>query len=86
MVLLHQILGRMVIHYPWVGHFVKGRVISLYEDGRYNVSNMRQTQISEHDLLEGIRETTHHRNLDQIEEVFIERSGQLSVIMKSKAK
>ena len=43
---------------------------------------MRMARISRKDLEEAVREQLHQDDLDQVIEIYIERSGELSVITK----
>lgn len=81
-VVLHQLLARISFRWTAFGRFVKGRETRLVEDGRMRVEAMRKTSITEHELREEVRLRGNTEELGEIEAVYLERSGNLSVIKK----
>jgi uncharacterized membrane protein YcaP (DUF421 family) len=79
-VLIHWGLARLSYHFAFVGRFVKGERIVLYQNGKQNLANMRYANISKKDLLEGIRLQIHEDGFGHVKEIFIERNGEISVI------
>jgi uncharacterized membrane protein YcaP (DUF421 family) len=61
---------------------VKGYRRSLYKSGKFNLRNMEITAISKDDLMEGVRLQINSNTLDDVEEVYIEKNGLLSVVKK----
>jgi uncharacterized membrane protein YcaP (DUF421 family) len=82
MVIVHKILALLAMKYVWVGKIVKGIHRPLYKDGEMNGKNMRIAGISKDDLMEGIRLQINSNSLDDVEEAYIEKNGQVSVIEK----
>jgi uncharacterized membrane protein YcaP (DUF421 family) len=83
-VLVHWLLARISVHNDHVGRFVKGERISLYVDGRKNEKNMERSRISDKDLLEGLRLRINDESFEEVEEIFLERNGEISVVKKKK--
>jgi uncharacterized membrane protein YcaP (DUF421 family) len=81
-VLVHRLLGWLSFHSDWIGRLVKGSKVSLYADGRPNAENMRKAAVSEKDLMESVRLRINSDDLQQVKEIIIERSGDISVIRK----
>jgi uncharacterized membrane protein YcaP (DUF421 family) len=81
-VLVHWLLARLSCHYDWIGRIVKGEKTSLYAGGHTNEENMERARISEKDLLEGVRLRINEPSFEQVEEIFLERNGEISIIKK----
>jgi uncharacterized membrane protein YcaP (DUF421 family) len=82
MVIVHKILALLALKYIWVGKIVKGIHRSLYKNGEMNTRNMRIATISKDDLMEGVRLQINSNSLDDVEEAYIEKNGQVSIIEK----
>jgi len=82
MVLVHKILGWLSMKYAVVGMIVKGYHRRLYRDGQYNEKNMNITHISKDDLQEAVRVEINSTALEDVEEIYIEKNGRVSVIKK----
>jgi uncharacterized membrane protein YcaP (DUF421 family) len=82
MVVIHKILALLAMKYVWVGKIVKGIHRSLFKNGELNLKNMRIATISKDDLMEGVRMQINSNDLDKVEEAYIEKNGQVSVIEK----
>jgi len=81
-VLVHWLLARLSFRHDWIGRLVKGEKDSLYADGKENEANMQRSNLSSKDLLEGIRLKINENSFNQVEEIFIERNGEISVIRR----
>jgi uncharacterized membrane protein YcaP (DUF421 family) len=81
-VLVHRLLAWLSLYSDRIGRWVKGEKASLYAQGKRNKDNMRHSLISEKDLEEGLRLAANEGALDQVEEIFIERNGEISVVKK----
>jgi len=81
-VLVHWLLARLSFRSDRIGRLVKGEKASLYANGQENEPNMKRAHISQKDLLEGIRLKINERSFEEVEEIFIERNGEISVIKK----
>ena len=83
MILIHKILAWLAMKHSWVGKIVKGYRHSLYHDGQIREKNLRKTSISKDDLMEGVRLEINKNSLDEVEQIFIEKTGEISVIKKT---
>jgi uncharacterized membrane protein YcaP (DUF421 family) len=81
-VLVHRLLAWVSLYSDRIGAFVKGEKLSLYANGAFNKKNMRRARISDKDIEEGLRIAINGESLDGVEEIFIERNGEISVIKK----
>jgi uncharacterized membrane protein YcaP (DUF421 family) len=81
-VLVHWVLAWISLYNDTVGRWVKGEKESLYANGTFNEKNMKRSRISMKDIRESLRVKTHTEGLEEVKEIFIERSGDISVIKK----
>lgn len=81
-VLVHWVLAWLSLYNDTVGRWVKGKKELLYADGKFNEKNMRRSRISMKDMEESLRLKTQQEGFEEIKEIFIERSGDISVIKK----
>lgn len=82
MVLMTRLVSWLCIYSKAFGRLVKGEHTSLYKNGKMNNANLYKSLLSESDLLEGVRKEANTPSLEDVEEVFLETSGELSVIKK----
>ena len=81
-VALHRLLAWASRRYEWLGELVKGKAYVLAEQGRPRAEQLRQLNLNEKDLLEGLHENGNLGALDQAEAVYLERDGRISVVKK----
>jgi uncharacterized membrane protein YcaP (DUF421 family) len=84
-IVTHRLLAWLCLYNHTLGNLLKGKRKILYESGSMNRQNMRQTLISKEDLLQGSRQAFQTEDLQQLEKIFIERNGELSVVKKEEA-
>ncbi len=78
-VVLHMILAKTAFHSDVVGHLIKGHEDRLVDSGDIRWPQMRKNNLTERDLMEGLRDTGVDR-LESVRAAYIERGGQISVI------
>lgn len=81
-VTVHRIIAVVSVNNQKVSHFFKGRPVSLYKEGKLNDKNLRRCLLSFGDIMEEVRISLNQNSLDNIEEIFMERTGKISVIGK----
>jgi len=81
-VLVHWVLAWISLYNDTVGRWVKGEKESLYADGTFNKKNMKRSRISTKDIEESLRLTNQAESFEEVKEIFIERSGDISIIKK----
>jgi uncharacterized membrane protein YcaP (DUF421 family) len=81
LVLLHMVLAKLAV-YTHIGKFIKGREQQLVKNGRLLEEAMRKQQITEHDILEAVRQKGRILGLEEVEAAFLERDGSISIITK----
>ena len=82
-VLIHWALAWLSQHSEWVGWLVKGERQKLFADGRPLRKNMDRSLISEKDLLESLRQQLNQDSFEHVREMFLERSGEISVVKQA---
>ena len=85
LVLIHRILSLLAVGSSFIGNIVKGKKMLLYKNGDFLQKNMIRTGITKHDILEGMRKDMQLEDLHQIEEVNMERNGEVSFVKKKAA-
>ena len=82
--LVHRLLARLSCGNDFIGMLVKEEKISLYKKGIENQAHLRKAMISKKDLQEGIRLKINQEGFQGIDEIFLERTGEISVIKSEK--
>jgi len=82
MILVHKILAWLAMKHEWVGKIVKGYRRSLYHNGEIREENLEKTSISKDDLMEGVRLEINKNSLDDVDQIYIEKTGEISVVKK----
>jgi len=83
LVVLHKIIANISVDNQAISHLVKGKPLSLYKDGRLNNKNLKRCSLSLGDIMEEIRLTLNQNTMENIDEIFMERTGKISML-KSK--
>ena len=86
LVIIHKLLAMASMKNHWIGYLVKGNHLSIYRNGILNTKNMNTCSISYNDIMEEIRLSLHQNTLENIEEIFMERSGKISFVKKKSSK
>jgi len=61
---------------------IHGRPTLLFSNNRADPTKMKKAFISHEDLLEALRQQTNSEDFSQVEKIFLETNGQLTVIKK----
>lgn len=84
LMLIHKIIATVSIGNSKLSDMVKGTHVSLYKNGILNEKNLRKCGMSFSDIMEEVRILLHQDSLTGINEIFMERTGKISVIEKNK--
>ncbi|HYV93779.1 MAG TPA: YetF domain-containing protein [Chitinophagales bacterium] len=82
MVALHRIIARITVTQDWLGKIVKGSSEPLYKKGIIQWHEMKKAAVSEKDLMESVRMEGNVNSLDGVEEAYMERNGEISIVKK----
>ena len=80
----HKLIAYISVKNDWVGFLVKGEKTLLYSNGEIITKNMNRACVSYKDLLRGLRVNMNEDKLDNIDKIYMERSGEISFLKKEK--
>lgn len=81
LVLMHRLFAEIAFRFERFGRLVKGRETRLVVDNEIQWDAMRRTHITRNDLLESLRETGGRLEISAIKEAYLERNGNISIIL-----
>lgn len=81
--IVHRLLALASIYNDTIGAIVKGNKIILFKNNKIIKKNMINCSVSYKDIEEEVRLILNETTMDNVEEIFMERSGKISVIKKS---
>lgn len=76
----HRLLAMLAGRSHTISILLKGRSGLLYKDGELIRKNMRRFNLSEGDIEQGLRSAGNVSSLEEVKEIWMERSGEISVI------
>lgn len=82
--LMHLLLSKLTFYNKTLGRIIKGKPLPLYKDGQFEKANMKKTCMTEHDIMEELRINLQKNSLTDIEEVQLERTGEVSFVKADK--
>lgn len=83
-VVLHRCIGWLIANSRLVAWLIESDKIMLFEKGRYIPRNLKRVQLTEEDVMQGVRKSALTEDLNNIEHIYIERNGEISAIKKKK--
>ena len=78
----HRLLAMLCTRFHYISDLLKGTDRLLYKDGELLKKNMLRADVTQGDLEAGIRLAGNVNSLEEIKEVRMERTGQISVVKK----
>jgi len=78
--LLHRFVAWITFKSKSIGAVIKGSKLLLMKDGKLQQSNLASAHITEEDIMEALRQSVNSSVTDKIKEVYLERSGRISVV------
>lgn len=82
MVFLHRIMSFLALRYKHIGWLYKGDSFLLVKNGQFQKATMDSLNISEKDVMEWVRIKGKVNNLARIKEAYLERNGEISVVLE----
>ncbi|QBR84599.1 DUF421 domain-containing protein [Legionella israelensis] len=79
LIMLHKLFALISYHSDWIGRVLKGKEQLLIENGEINWEHMKESKITEEDLLEEARKNKILR-IETIKKAYLERDGNISFI------
>lgn len=80
--ILHRLIGWLFTRYDGFGRIVEGEKIILYENGHFLEKNMRRGLVRKEDIMLGVRKATSTDNIEDIEKIYLEHDGEISIIKR----
>jgi len=85
MVLTHWLLARLSLHSRLLSKILKGEKKLLYANNHLINKNMVKSLVDEEEIRESVRLGANLNDLEQVKEIYMEGSGEISVIKKQNA-
>jgi len=85
LVVLHRLFAWIGVHSHAFGKLIKGEAICVFKDGKFDEENMRRSLISRRDINVGLRDKLNTDDLSEVEQIILERNGEITVLRKKKA-
>jgi uncharacterized membrane protein YcaP (DUF421 family) len=82
LVLLHRILSWARIYSKSIKKMLEGQSITLFKNGKIEKENLTKSLICEEELIGDIRQKANLNSHDQVEEIVMETSGEVSIVKK----
>jgi len=82
--IVHRLLALISVYNDTIGSIVKGNKTILFKNNKVVKKNMINCSVSYKDLEEEVRLILNETTMDNVEEMFMERSGKISIIKKRK--
>lgn len=82
-IVVHQVLAKLSFYNRTVEYLSKGKTTVLYKDQEFLHQAMKKANITKSDIYEELRLQCQADTLDDIEQVLMERPGELSFIKKN---
>jgi len=82
--IVHKIIAFITVRNDFIGRIVKGEKTMLFRNNKFLKQNMISSCISHKDLEEEIRLRINEDTTENVNEIFMERTGEISVIKKGK--
>lgn len=79
---LHRFFSWCKVHSPFFAKLAEGEKILLYKNSEFIIDNMSRAQVTHSDMQQSVREANHSENMEQVEEVWLERNGNITIINK----
>jgi uncharacterized membrane protein YcaP (DUF421 family) len=82
-IIIQKLLSRLSFYNSWIDKASKGEAVLLYKDGKFLEENMKKSDVTAKEIYEDLRLKCQLNTLDNIEEIFMEKKGEISFIRKS---
>jgi uncharacterized membrane protein YcaP (DUF421 family) len=83
--ILHRALAWITFRSKTAGTIFKGGHIPLMQNHIWQKDNMRRTGITKEDIEETMRQELHAGSIDMNKDIYLERSGKISIVNKDES-
>jgi uncharacterized membrane protein YcaP (DUF421 family) len=80
--ILHRFVAWITFKSSRAGSWLKGKSILVFQNDKPIIENLKLVHITENDLKEAVRKNLNSDDLQVVKEIYMDRSGELSVIKK----
>lgn len=81
MITVYRLTGWLTTRSKTFEKIVKGTTSSLYKEGKFNLSQMKNSMITEEDIKESLRLEIQQHSFENVREVRLETNGRISFIL-----
>ena len=85
LVAIHWLFSTIAFHFAGSERYIKGSTHRIIKDGRLCHKNMRACHITKEDLASTLRLQCQIDRLEQVENAYLERNGDISFSLRAKA-
>jgi len=78
--ILHRLVAWITYKSSGAGSILKGKSILLFQNNEPLTKNLRSLHITENDLQEAVRKNLNMDDMSNVKEIYMDRSGEISVI------
>ncbi len=78
--ILHRFVAWITFKSSRAGSLLKGKSIVLFQNSKPEIENLNRVHITENDLHEAVRKNLNMDDMSQVKEIYMDRSGELSVV------
>ncbi len=79
---IHRSVSWAGMHSRKLGSIFKGSPKVVYRNGKLLEKNMQYCRVTRRDIMAAVRLSVHRNSLKNIETIYVERNGQISVVEK----
>jgi uncharacterized membrane protein YcaP (DUF421 family) len=83
-VCFHRALGWLVVRHANIGHWIEGKRIVVFRDGRFIDDHLKRGLVNQEDVMQGVRKSALTEDMSKIDKIYLERNGEISAIKKDK--
>lgn len=81
-VLMHKFISWLTVHNKEFSKLVAGKKILLFENGFFLKQNLDKAHVTEDDVMEELRIKVQINNLQEIDKVYFEKTGEIGFVKK----
>jgi uncharacterized membrane protein YcaP (DUF421 family) len=82
LVLFHRFCGWMIVRNKMIRSLAEGNRILLFEKGSFIKHNLDKALVCEEDIMRGVRKSALTDDLQAIDKIYMETSGEISALKK----
>jgi len=84
LVVLHRLLAAIFARSPLLSQSLEGEKILLFENKTFLRKNLNRAMLSKEDIMQGLRLSALTEDTDEVEKIYIERNGEISIVKAKK--